>query len=151
MRKKIQQNEIRELESFFFEYESNIKSRRKMSIAGTRWQLKGLLTRSDYNGRAVTVVENLESISGRLRVQLEDSMEFIRVRPCHLASLQDANVDATVVSAAFDLLKKQTSAADDPAMAAFLGRYESGDFEGALSSAGTWSLQQPRPSEYKRR
>jgi hypothetical protein len=117
-----------------------------MSIAGTRWKLKGLLTRPDYNGRFVTIVANVDPCSGRLRVQLEDSTECIRVRPCHLASPRDPNVDATIVSAAFELLKKQTSAADDPAMAAFLGRYERGDFEGALSSAGMWSLQQPRPS-----
>ena len=116
-----------------------------MSIVGTQWKLHKLSSCPDHNGQDVTVVENLDASTGRIRVQVDCSQQCFRVRPRNLVSRQDPNIDATIVSAAFAHLKTQTPENRDEHMAAFISRYEGGDFDGALSAAATWSLEQPTP------
>lgn len=114
-----------------------------MSIVGTKWKLKYLTRRPDYNELHVTIVKNLDE-AGRIRVIIDSTDQYISVKPNNIVSRQDESVDATVVSAALSHLKTKAAQTRDTHMDTFLKRYERGDFDGALSAAATWSLKRAK-------
>lgn len=131
------------LKKIFF---SSPSRKKKMSFVGTKWKLDKLLRRSELNGRLVTVVENMEKTSGRVLVEFDDGKDNTRilVKPNNLVSRLDDAVDATFLADAFASLRNNASG-DDVHMNSFIKRYEQGDFKGALSAAGCWSLKQLHP------
>ena len=100
----------------------------------TEWVLTGLVARPELNGRRVRIQEDL--IDGRYTVSLLNSCQRFRVRP---TALRTANgVDPIQWQAAFGQLRTN----DDPVLREFAARFARGDLDGAIASAGKWTLRQ---------
>lgn len=107
-------------------------------LRGTTWTLEGLIERDDLNGAIVTAVNELDSQTNRIRV-VTNVGQHVRVRTERLRSRNDPQVNAKMFLDAANHIRE--SAKHDNDMAAFLGKWERGDHEGALSAASSWILK----------
>lgn len=104
-------------------------------LRNTQWSIDGLATRTDLNGRMVTVVEEYDTNSDRIRVTTM-SNETLRVRPDRLISLNDPRVTARIMLSAITHIQHNP----DANLTSFIGRWQQGDHDGALSAAATFTL-----------
>lgn len=114
----------------------------KKMLLHTQWTLVGLRQRPELNGSAVTAIEEIDGETQRVRVKIDNSNTHLRVCPHNLRSRVDPGVDAVKFAEAFQAMRSRRG--DDANLSAFIKRWESGDFDGALSAAGTFSLSQCR-------
>ena len=105
-------------------------------LRNTQWSLNNLATRADLNGQTVTVIEEYDTDRDRIRVVTTTSNETLRVRPERLVSLNDSQVTARTVLHAITHIQQYP----DANIASFVGRWQQGDYDGALSAAATFTL-----------
>jgi hypothetical protein len=126
-----------------FEAEEKPKKTFFSMLRNTQWSLDGLATRTDLNGRMVTVIEDYDANSDRIRITTM-SNETLRVRPDRLISLNDSQVTARIVLSAITHIQHNP----DANLTSFIGRWQQGDHDGALSAAATFTLNAiKRPSD----
>lgn len=104
-------------------------------LRNTQWSLHGLTTRADLNGQTATVIEEYDTDRDRIRVTTI-SNEILRVRPERLISLNDSQVTARTVLQAITHIQQSP----DANISSFVGRWQQGDHDGALSAAATFTL-----------
>tara|TARA_B110000046_G_scaffold162026_3_gene176073 strand:- start:800 stop:1162 length:363 start_codon:yes stop_codon:yes gene_type:complete len=113
-------------------------------LRGTSWTLIGLSERDELNGVRVTAVAEFDHAAKRARVRTPAG-EYFRVRLERLQSVNDPDVNAKTFLDAAERVRE--CAGGDKDMATFVSRWESGDHDGALSAATTWTLRAMAPAQ----
>ena len=106
-------------------------------MIGSSWILKDLENRKDLNGSQVTIVENVDSSTGRIRVVTQDN-QYVRILPQRMQSTNDPSVTAQTFLDAMEHVR--VGAREDSNLTAFLSRMTEGNHEAALSAASKWTL-----------